>query len=272
MQAGVSEIERVELSWYGRTCIRLRGRDAVVVHDAYQGVVGPTGRGITGDISTYSHADDSPLPKTKGKPTRDGGAILPDEPRGELRPGRARRVRGEGRPDHRRSHLPRRHPRARARAQRRVRHRAGRCPHDPSRRRRPPPDRGEAGRHRRQSTSRASRSAASLTATRAAELIAQLDPKIVVPMPVCEDEAECEEALATVHARDGRHADGAAAQAHDHHLEPARRDDDDPPGVARQGLNRRSGGAARPAGSPGHTSRATRRKFSPRTPRTAASV
>src|SRR4029077_7697615 len=35
-----------------------------------------------------------------------------------------------------------------------------------------------------------------LTATHAAELIAQLDPKIVVPMPVCEDEAACEEALA----------------------------------------------------------------------------
>jgi L-ascorbate metabolism protein UlaG (beta-lactamase superfamily) len=35
----------------------------------------------------------------------------------------------------------------------------------------------------------------SLSATKAAALIAQLDPKIVVPMPVCEDEADCEEAL-----------------------------------------------------------------------------
>ncbi len=35
-----------------------------------------------------------------------------------------------------------------------------------------------------------------LSATRAAELIAQLDPRIVVPLPVCEDEAGCEEALA----------------------------------------------------------------------------
>ena len=34
-----------------------------------------------------------------------------------------------------------------------------------------------------------------LTATKAAALIAQLDPKIVVPMPVCEDEADCDEAL-----------------------------------------------------------------------------
>ena len=34
-----------------------------------------------------------------------------------------------------------------------------------------------------------------LTPTRAAELVAQLDPKIVVPMPVCEDEAAASEAL-----------------------------------------------------------------------------
>ena len=35
-----------------------------------------------------------------------------------------------------------------------------------------------------------------LSATKAAELIAQLDPRIVVPMPVCEDEADCSDALA----------------------------------------------------------------------------
>jgi hypothetical protein len=35
-----------------------------------------------------------------------------------------------------------------------------------------------------------------LTATRAAELIAQLDPKIVIAMPVCDDGADCAEALA----------------------------------------------------------------------------
>ena len=34
-----------------------------------------------------------------------------------------------------------------------------------------------------------------LTATTAAALVAQLDPKIVIPMPVCEDEADCDEAL-----------------------------------------------------------------------------
>ena len=68
------------MTWYGQTCVRLRGRDAVVVADAYQSVVGPTGRGITADIATYSHADDAPLAKgkaAKGRRTRDGRTVLP---------------------------------------------------------------------------------------------------------------------------------------------------------------------------------------------------
>jgi L-ascorbate metabolism protein UlaG (beta-lactamase superfamily) len=67
----------MELIWYGRTCIRLRGKDAVVVADPYQAVVGPTGRGITGEIVTYSHPDDKPLPKAKGVRSRDGTTLLP---------------------------------------------------------------------------------------------------------------------------------------------------------------------------------------------------
>src|SRR5215213_5838681 len=51
----------VEITWYGQTCVRLRGRDAVVVADAYPSIVGPTGRGIAADIATYSHPDDAPL-------------------------------------------------------------------------------------------------------------------------------------------------------------------------------------------------------------------
>ena len=35
-----------------------------------------------------------------------------------------------------------------------------------------------------------------LNPTRAAALVAQLDPRIVVPMPLCEDEADCAEVLA----------------------------------------------------------------------------
>jgi L-ascorbate metabolism protein UlaG (beta-lactamase superfamily) len=69
----------MELTWYGRTCVRMRGRDAVVVSDPYQSVVGPTGRGITGDIVTFSHPDDAPLPRSraKGKRSRDGQTMLP---------------------------------------------------------------------------------------------------------------------------------------------------------------------------------------------------
>src|SRR3989337_1397269 len=77
MQAAVRESGRMEVTWYGRTCIRLRGTDAVVVADPYQAVVGPTGRGITGDIVTFSHPDDTPLPKAKGKTSRDGRTRLP---------------------------------------------------------------------------------------------------------------------------------------------------------------------------------------------------
>ena len=67
----------MEVTWYGRTCVRIRGRDAVVVSDPFQSVVGPTGRGISGDVVTFSHADDRPLPRAKGKPSRDGRTLLP---------------------------------------------------------------------------------------------------------------------------------------------------------------------------------------------------
>mgnify|MGYP003352209143 CR=1 FL=1 len=62
----------MELTWYGRTCIRLKGKDAVVVADPFQAVVGPTGRGITGDIVTFSHPDDTPL----GRAFRDAQGRL----------------------------------------------------------------------------------------------------------------------------------------------------------------------------------------------------
>jgi hypothetical protein len=55
----------------------MRGKDAVVVADAYQSIVGPTGRGITGDIVTFSHPDDAPLNKGRGRLSRDGSTVLP---------------------------------------------------------------------------------------------------------------------------------------------------------------------------------------------------
>ena len=75
----MSESRLMEMTWYGRTCVRLRGKDAVVVADPYQSVVGPTGRGITGDIVTFSHPDDAPVArgKPKGKLSRDGSTLIP---------------------------------------------------------------------------------------------------------------------------------------------------------------------------------------------------
>jgi L-ascorbate metabolism protein UlaG (beta-lactamase superfamily) len=185
----------MELTWYGRTCIRLRGKDAVVVADPYQAVVGPTGRGITGDVVTFSHPDDTPLPRAKGRPSRDGKTLLPssldaafvldgpgeyevkevlltgvrtyrDDERGE-RAGKqvAFVVELDGLHT---IHL------------------------------------GDIG-HLLSEEKLADVGSVdiacvplggALTPTRAAELMAQLDPRIVVPMPICDDEADCAEALA----------------------------------------------------------------------------
>jgi L-ascorbate metabolism protein UlaG (beta-lactamase superfamily) len=185
----------MEITWYGQTCVRLRGRDAVVVADAYQSVVGPTGRGITGDIATYSHADDAPLPRAKGRRTRDGRTVVPtslDE---------AFTLDGPGEYEVKDVLLTG------------VRmHRAG--------------ANGEVdgvgtafvveldGLHtihlgdvgallgEQELGDIGSVDIAcvpvggALNATKTAALIAQLDPKIVVAMPVCPDEADCAEALA----------------------------------------------------------------------------
>jgi L-ascorbate metabolism protein UlaG (beta-lactamase superfamily) len=67
----------MEITWYGGTCIRLRGREGVIVADAYPSIVGPTGRGITGDVVTYSHPDDDPLPvRGKRAAGSDGKSVI----------------------------------------------------------------------------------------------------------------------------------------------------------------------------------------------------
>jgi L-ascorbate metabolism protein UlaG (beta-lactamase superfamily) len=50
----------MEITSYGETCLRLRGREGIVVTDPYPRIVGPTGRGLTADIVTYSHPDGQP--------------------------------------------------------------------------------------------------------------------------------------------------------------------------------------------------------------------
>jgi len=70
----------MEITWYGDTCLRLKGREGVVAADAYRSVVGPTGRGLTADIITYSHPDDTP------PPVRPKGDRLNGHAAGFLRP------------------------------------------------------------------------------------------------------------------------------------------------------------------------------------------
>ena len=185
----------MEITWYGQTCIRLRGRDAVVVADAYQSVVGPTGRGITADIATYSHPDDAPLAKGKGRRTRDGSTVLPaslessftvDSP-GEyevkdvLLTG-VRTIRDETPGDR-----PRRGTAFVVELDGLHTIHLGDVGHLLSEE-----ELGDVG-----SVDIACVPVGgALNATKAAELIAQLDPKIVVAMPVCPDDADCAEALA----------------------------------------------------------------------------
>jgi L-ascorbate metabolism protein UlaG (beta-lactamase superfamily) len=184
----------MELTWYGRTCIRMRGKEAVVVNDPYPAIVGPTGRGITADVITFSHPDDAPLPKKAVKVSRDGGTAIPNsleaafvldgpgeyEVHDVLLTGvRTYRDDSKGADRGRQTafvteldglhtiHL------------------------------------GDIG-HALTEEKLADIGrvdiacvpvGGSLSATKASALIAQLDPKIVVPMPVCEDEADCAEAL-----------------------------------------------------------------------------
>jgi L-ascorbate metabolism protein UlaG (beta-lactamase superfamily) len=185
----------VEITWYGRTCIRLRGKDAVVVTDPYQAVVGPTGRGITGDIVTFSHPDDNPLPKAKGKRSRDGQTVLPSSLESSFV------LDGPGEYEVRNVLLTGvRTYRDEARGQDRGKQVAFSVELDGLR----TIHLGDIG-HLLTEEKLSDVGAidiacipigGQLSATRAAEVIAQLDPRIVVPMPICEDEADCDEALA----------------------------------------------------------------------------
>jgi len=184
----------MELTWYGRTCIRLRGKDAVVVNDPYPSIVGPTGRGITGDVVTFSHPDDNHPPKKATKLSRDGGTAMPtsleaafvlDGP-GEyevhdvlLTGVRTYRDNEKGTERGRQTafvteldgihtiHL-------------------GDIGHELTEEKLADIGRVEVV---------CVPIGGALTAATAASLVAQLDPKIVIPMPVCEDEAACDEAV-----------------------------------------------------------------------------
>jgi L-ascorbate metabolism protein UlaG (beta-lactamase superfamily) len=67
----------VEITWFGEGCVRLRGREGTVAADAYRSVVGPTGRGLTADVATYSHADPQPVAPTRKAPSAPSNGHSP---------------------------------------------------------------------------------------------------------------------------------------------------------------------------------------------------
>jgi L-ascorbate metabolism protein UlaG (beta-lactamase superfamily) len=184
----------MELTWYGRTCIRIRGRDAVVVADPYQSVVGPTGRGISGDVVTFSHPDDNPLPRARGKHSRDGKTLLPSSLENAFvldGPGEyeVKEVLVTGVRTYRDD----------ARGAKSGKQTAFLIEVDGLH----TIHLGEIG-HELSEEKLADIGpvdiacvplGGSLTPSQAATVVAQLDPRIVVPMPICDDDAECAEAL-----------------------------------------------------------------------------
>jgi L-ascorbate metabolism protein UlaG (beta-lactamase superfamily) len=192
--SGLCKNRAMELTWYGRTCIRQKGKDAVVVNDPYPAVVGPTGRGITGDVVTFSHPDDAPKPKKAIKLSRDGGTAIPTS----LEP--AFVLDGPGEYEvHDALVTGVRTYRDDAKGAERGKQVAfvteldgihtihlGDIGHQLTEEKLADIGRVEVA---------CVPIGGALSATRAAALIAQLDPRIVVPMTVCDDEADCDEAL-----------------------------------------------------------------------------
>jgi hypothetical protein len=48
----------MEITWFGGSCVRLKGREGVVVADPFRAIVGPTGRGLTGDIVSCGYPEE----------------------------------------------------------------------------------------------------------------------------------------------------------------------------------------------------------------------
>ena len=65
----------MEIIWYGEGCVRFRGREGTVVADAFRSVLGPTGRGVTADIATFSHLEPGAEPARSGD--GEGPPVVP---------------------------------------------------------------------------------------------------------------------------------------------------------------------------------------------------
>jgi L-ascorbate metabolism protein UlaG (beta-lactamase superfamily) len=57
----------MEITWFGGSCVRLKGREGVVAADPFRAIVGPTGRGLTADIVSYGLPDESVAAGRTGK-------------------------------------------------------------------------------------------------------------------------------------------------------------------------------------------------------------
>ena len=66
----------VEITWLGGSCVRLRGREGIVAADPYCSIVGPTGRGVTADIVTFSHAEDGGASRRSSSRSQKGEQVL----------------------------------------------------------------------------------------------------------------------------------------------------------------------------------------------------
>lgn len=49
----------MEITWFGGSCVRLKGREGVVLADPFRSIAGPTGRGLTADIVAFGHAEET---------------------------------------------------------------------------------------------------------------------------------------------------------------------------------------------------------------------
>jgi L-ascorbate metabolism protein UlaG (beta-lactamase superfamily) len=63
----------MEITWYGQGCVRLRGKEGAVAVDPFPSVVGPTGRGLTADIVAFTHPDPHPLAPRSERRAGTGG-------------------------------------------------------------------------------------------------------------------------------------------------------------------------------------------------------
>jgi L-ascorbate metabolism protein UlaG (beta-lactamase superfamily) len=49
----------MEITWFGGSCVRIKGREGVVAADPFRAIAGPTGRGFTADIVSFSRPDET---------------------------------------------------------------------------------------------------------------------------------------------------------------------------------------------------------------------